>query len=128
MTTERHDYDYAVVRLVPCVPAESFVNVGVILHARTARFLDIKLETRREWLEEKCPELDIEETLRFIEAFALVARGGKDAGPLGLLPAGERFHWLTAPRSAAIQTSPIHTGTTNNPAETLDRLFDRVMR
>lgn len=128
MSTVRHDYDYAVVRLVPCVPTEKFVNIGVVLHARTAHFLDIRLQTHREWLERECPHLDIDLTLRFIEAFASVAHGGAGAGPIGLLPPSERFHWLTAPRSATIQTSPVHTGTTNNPQQTLDRLFEQVIR
>jgi hypothetical protein len=118
-----HDYDYATVRVVPCVAREDFVTVGVVLHARTARFLDARLRRDPAWLAARCPDLDAELLDRFLGAYARVATGGAEGGPVGLLPPSERFHWLTAPRSAAIQTSPVHTGRAADPAATLDHLF-----
>lgn len=124
MSQPRHDYDYATVRIVPCVPDEAFVTVGVVVHARTARFLEARLRAERAWIEEHCPDLDANVVLRYLEAFARVASGGEGAGPVGLLTPSERFHWLTAPRSAAVQTSAVHTGRTSDPAGALDRLFE----
>lgn len=121
--TTRHDYDYATVRLVPCVPREAFVTVGVVLHARTAGYIDARLVADPAWLAEHCRGIDTEIALGFLSAFERVARGGDGSGPVGLLPPSERFHWLTSPRSTAIQTSPIHTGRTTDPMATLDRLF-----
>ena len=118
-----HDYDYATVRVVPCVAREDFVTVGVVLHARTARFLEARLRRDADWLAARCPDLDVALLDRFLDAYARVAAGGPESGPVGLLPPSERFHWLTAPRSAALQTSPVHTGRAADPAATLDHLF-----
>ncbi len=123
MGDRRHDYDYATVRIVPCVPREAFVPVGVVLHARTAQFLDARLRRDAAWLAARCPGLDAGLLLRYLDAYAAVARGGPEGGPVGLLPPSERFHWLAAPRSSALQTSPVHTGRAADPATTLDRLF-----
>ncbi|GAB5519728.1 MAG: DUF3037 domain-containing protein [Rhodothermales bacterium] len=116
-----HDYDYALLRVVPRVHTEQFVNVGVLLHARTARFLGLRLHAGL--------PLDLPHTLSpdllhiHLAAYTQIADGSEDAGPIGLLPPSERFHWLTAPRSAVIQTSALRAGRTTNPAATLDRLF-----
>lgn len=125
MTAPRHDYDYATVRIVPCVPAEAFVTVGVVLHARTARFLEARLRTERDWLLAHCPGLDADLVMRYLAAFDSVASGGPAGGPIGLLTPSERFHWLTAPRSAALQTSAVHTGRTSDPAGALETLFEQ---
>ena len=95
------DYDYAVLRLVPSVHRCAFQNVGVVLHARTARFL----------------------VARFLAAYARIGEGGPAAAPIGLLPPSERFHWLTAPRSAVLQPSAVHAGRTRDPVATLGALF-----
>ncbi len=118
-----HDYDYATVRVVPGVHRGDFVTVGVVLHARTAGFLAARLHRHRAWLAARCPGLDIDLLDRFLAAYEQVAEGGPEAGPVGLYPPSERFHWLTAPRSAALQTSPVHTGRAADPAAVLDRLF-----
>src|SRR5690606_8908365 len=117
------DYDYATVRVVPCVHREEFATVGVVLHARTARFLAARLHRDAGWLAARCPGLDVETLDRFLDAYERVAAGGVEGGPVGLLPPSERFHWLTAPKSAAIQTSAVHTGRTADPAAALERLF-----
>jgi hypothetical protein len=123
MSAPLHDYDYAVVRVVPCVHREAFVPVGVVLHARRAGFLGARLRRDPDWLAARCPNLDADLLDRFLAAYARVADGGADGGPIGLRPPSERFHWLTAPRSAAIQTSAVHTGRAADPAAALDRLF-----
>lgn len=123
MSAPTHDYDYATVRVVPCVHREEFATVGVVLHARTARFLAARLHRDADWLAVRCPGLDVAVLDRFLDAYERVAAGGPEGGPIGLLPPSERFHWLTAPKSAAVQTSSVHTGRTADPAATLDRLF-----
>jgi hypothetical protein len=123
MTTPLHDYDYATVRVVPCVHREDFVTVGVVLHARTAGYLAARLRRDPAWLAARCPGLDAATLDRFLAAYERVAEGGPESGPVGLLPPSERFHWLTAPRSAAVQTSAVHTGRTADPEATLDHLF-----
>ena len=123
------DYDYAIVRIVPRVHLGTFLNVGVVLHARTAHFLDVRLHLDSARLAPLCPDtLDGDLVERHLAAYAQVCRGGADAGPIGLLPPSERFHWLTAPRSAVLQTSPIHAGRTTDPETTLEELFRACIR
>ena len=117
-----HDYDYAMVRVVPCVYREDFVTVGVVLHARRAGFLAARIRRDAEWLAARCPGVDQDVLARYLDAYERVAAGGEVAGPVGLLPPSERFHWLTAPRSAVLQTSPVHTGRSADPALTLEHL------
>ncbi|MDX1418599.1 MAG: DUF3037 domain-containing protein [Rubricoccaceae bacterium] len=121
---EPHDYDWAAVRLVAHVHRGSFETVGVVLHARRARYLGVRL----------CPApaaaaaagLDTGLVRRFFDAYRRVGEGDA-AGPLGLLPPSERFHWLTAPRSTALQASPVHTGRAADLPRTLDDLFQSLV-
>ena len=123
MNAEWIDYDYAVVRVVPHVHLCTFQNVGVVLHARTAGYLDARLYLNRKHLTALCPEMDLELVERYLDAYQRICRGTLDAGPVALLPPSERFHWLTTPRSAVLQTSDVHCGRTRNPEETLEQLF-----
>lgn len=118
------DYDYAIVRVVPRVHLCTFLNVGVVLHARTARFLDVRWRADRECLAALDARLDAALPERYLRAYKRICRGHPDAGPIGLLPPSERFHWLTAPRSTVLQTSTVHGGRTRDPARTLQRLFE----
>ena len=117
------DYDYAVVRVVPLVHLGTFQNVGVVMHARTVGFLETRLYLNRNHLATLAPKLDMDLVARFLDAYQRVCQGGSRAGPIGLLPPSERFHWLTAPRSAALQTSPVHGGRTRDCHQTLEQLF-----
>ncbi|MEM6646025.1 MAG: DUF3037 domain-containing protein [Bacteroidota bacterium] len=120
-----HDYDYALIRVVPRVQTEQFVNVGVVLHARTARFLGLHLHGETDL---SLPDTIASNLLRtHLAAYVHVAEGGTEAGPIGLLPPSERFHWLTAPRSAVIQTSALRAGRTIDPTATLARLFEQCI-
>ena len=116
-------YDYALLRLVPHVHLGDFMTVGVVLQARSADYLDLRLRLEPEAWAARFPSLDIEMALRGLEAYARVCAGGPEGGPIGLLPPSERFHWLTAPRSAVIQSSAVHGGRTRDPAATLERIF-----
>ena len=117
------DFEWAVVRVVPHVHREEFVNVGVILHARTLGYLDTRIEPRWHLIESLQPTLDRDATQRHLEAFRRVCRGDEDAGSIAFETPSERFHWLTAPRSAVVQTSAVHPGRSLNPSEELARLF-----
>lgn len=117
------DYDYAVLRLVPHVHLCTFENVGVVLHARTARYLDLRTHLNRARLAARYSALDLDLAARTLDAYRNICRGGAEAGPIGLLTPSERFHWLTAPRSAVLQISEVHAGRTRNPEVTLEQLF-----
>lgn len=116
------DYEWAVVRLVPQVHRGQRVNVGVILHARTAGFLELCLAPPWPLIEALAPALDRALVTRHLEAYRRVCAGDPKGGTVALLPPSERFHWLTAPRSAMLQTSAIHGGRTRDPARALERL------
>jgi hypothetical protein len=121
-------YSFAVLRLVPHPFLGTFSNVGVVLHARTAEFLGLRVLTDPAALRALAPEVDLELLLRYLEACQAVARGDAAAGPIALLPTSERFHWLTAPRSDVLQCSPVHVGITGDPAAALDELYQREVR
>lgn len=122
-TQEVFDYEYAIIRVVPRVHIGAFVNVGVLLHARTAHYLDARVHINREAVAQLSSALDLTLLERFVEAYLRVCRGGSDAGPVGVLPASGRFHWLTSPRSGVLQTSLVHPGRSCNPDEALARLY-----
>jgi len=122
-STEWIEYDYAIVRVVPLVHVCSFTNIGVVLHARQAGVLAAHIEYDAARLAERCPGIDADLLERYVEAYRRVARGGADAAPIGVLPPSERFHWLTAPRSAVLQTSEVHPGRARELDAELRRLF-----
>jgi len=117
------DYDYAIVRVVPKVHIGLFLNIGVVVHARTAGYLDARFHLDPVAIAHHAPLLDPATLARFANAYHRVCHGGAPGGPIGGLPISERFHWLTAPRSAVLQTSPVHPGRCHDPAEVLERLF-----
>src|SRR5436190_3031573 len=117
-------YDFAILRVVPRVHLGAFVNVGVVIHARTAEFLALRTITELKTLARLAPGLDAELLARYLESCAAICAGDASAGPVALAPPSERFHWLTAPRSDVLQSSPVHEGECKNPAAELDALFD----
>lgn len=121
-------FDYAVVRVVPRVDRGEFINAGVILFCRTRRFLEARVELDQRRLAALNGDLDPALVQIQLEAISRICAGGKQGGPIGQLPQAERFHWLVAPRSALIQTSPVHSGLCIDPAITLERLLDRMVR
>ncbi len=105
-----HAYDYAPLRLVPDVCAGARLDVGVAVHSRTAGFLAVHTHLDRDWLARRAPHVDAGLVARFLDALGAIAAGGAEAGPIGLLPPSERFHWLTAPRSTILQPGPVRGG------------------
>ena len=119
-------YEYAVVRVVPRPDREEFANAGVILACAAARFLEARIVFDAARLHAFSPSLDLELVRAHLDAIPRICAGGTDAGPIGQLGQRERFHWLTAARSAVIQTSAVHTGWCADPRLALDHLV-RVM-
>lgn len=122
-----HAYDYAVLRVVPQVEREEFINVGVIVSCPALKFLATRIHLDPARLHAFAPALDEDLVRSHLASFDAVCRGGTSAGPIGELPARQRFHWLVAPRSTVIQTSPAHTGWCRDPEETIERLFGQYV-
>ena len=120
-------YDYAVVRVVPRVEREEFINAGVILSCQLRGFLGARIALDVARLQALAPDADIDLVQRHLAAIPLICEGHPDAGPIARLPARGRFHWLTARRSSIIQTSPVLTGRCGDPEGTLDRLLRRLV-
>lgn len=119
----RLSYDFAVLRVVPHVHLGAFTPVGVVVHVRTAGFLGLHVLTDPVALRDLIPGVDAELLARYLRSCQQIAEGDHSAGPIALAPPSERFHWLTAPRSDVIQSSPVHGGLTTDPARALDELF-----
>lgn len=120
-------YNYAILRVVPHVYAGTFVPVGVMLHARTAEFIGIRVMDDITQLLRRAPEADSELLGRYLRACRSVIDGDDSAGPVALAPPSERFHWLTAPRSDMLQSSPVHEGLCRDPGVALDELYQRFV-
>lgn len=125
---EKHLFEYAVIRLVPSVEREEFLNVGVILYCQAQDFLRASFELNEERLRAFTGALKIPEIEEHLRAFERICAGGVEAGAIGKLPMGERFRWLTAARSTVVQTSPVHTGLSLDANETLTRLLAKLIR
>ena len=123
-----HTYDYAIIRLVPRVERGELINVGVILSCPAADFLEARVDLNPARLLALDPSLDVEAARAHLDVIPRVCRGGPEAGELGALPQRGRFHWLVSPRSTIIQMSPVHTGRTDDPEKTLQRLLDTMVR
>jgi hypothetical protein len=116
-------YSYATIRVVPRVERGEFLNVGVLLFAREQGFLGARIELDHARLRALAPELDIDLIERHLRTFDDICSGNPRGGPVAALPPPERFHWLVAPRSTMIQTSPVHVGRSDDPRRALEELL-----
>jgi hypothetical protein len=116
-------FDYAVIRIVPCVEREEFFNAGVVLFCPEQRFLGSRVYLNADKLKAFAPELPAAEVQQRLEAIEKICAGDKDGGPIAHLPQRARFHWLVAPRSTLVQVSPAHTGVCEMPEPVLERIF-----
>lgn len=124
---ERYLFEYAVIRVVPHVEREEFLNVGIILYCAGQKFLNARYELDQVRLRVLCDKLDFDELQEYISSFDKICRGGDDAGPIGKLSMPERFRWLTSERSTILQTSKVHPGLCIDADEMLQRLFDQLV-
>jgi hypothetical protein len=121
-------YDYAIVRVVPRVEREEFINAGVIVSCPSKRFLEARIELDEQRLLALDSTIDLETIHNHLATIPAICIGGKDAGAIGQLPQRERFHWMVAPRSTIIQTSAVHTGFCKNPESVLEHLLNTMVR
>lgn len=121
-------YDYAIIRVVPRVEREEFINAGVIVSCPAQNFLEARIELDDERLRGLDPHVDIEAVRRHLASIPVVCAGGKQAGAIGQLSLRARFDWLVAPRSTVIQTSPVHTGRCTTLEDMLEHLLNAMVR
>ena len=121
-------YDYAIVRVVPRVERGEFVNAGIILSCDIERILRAGIELDEAALKALDPDVDLEIVRNALVAIPAVCAGGPEAGAIGKLSPRERFHWLVAPRSTIVQTSPVHTGQCTDLQAALEHLMSRMVR
>ncbi len=116
-------YEYAVIRLVPQVEREEFINVGIILFSKKQKFIRTKIVLPEERLKLFKCEMDLDQIKANLQAFELISAGSKAGGPIACEELPERFRWLTAVRSSIIQTSRPHPGKTTDLEREVERLF-----
>lgn len=120
---EKHLFEYAVIRVMPRVEREEFINTGVVLYCAKQKFLRAKIRLDEARLKILCPTCDPVALQEHLQAFERICAGGRQAGPIGKLPIAERFRWLTATRSTIVQTSKVHPGFCKDAGEMLEKLF-----
>jgi len=121
-------FDYAILRVVPRVEREEFVNAGVILFCLERDYLAARVALDEERVRALFPAADLAAIREHLQAVPRICAGGEGSGPIGELSRRERFHWLVAPRSTVIQVSPVHAGLCEDPARALEHLLDRMVR
>src|ERR1051325_1505750 len=121
-------YSYALVRVVPRVERGEFLNVGVVIFSRELDYLGARLEIDAARLRSLAPDVDFGVVERHLGVFQAICEGAAEGGPIAALPKPERFHWLVAPRSTMIQTSPVHVGRSQNVERALEDLLNEFVR
>ena len=125
--SDRSPYDFAVIRIVPRVEREEFVNAGVVVFCPTRKFLKAKVVIDETRLKALWPSLDVGLIRQHLEPFPAICAGDPDAGPIAARPLRERFHWVVAPRSTMIQISPVHSGLCEAPDAVLQELLAQLV-
>ena|SRR5690554_2890572 len=120
---ESNLFEYAVIRAVPRVEREEFVNVGVILFCKKKKYLNVLYVLNESKIKAFSDTIDFEEFKAHLLAFNEIALGSKGSGPIGELEEAERFRWLTATRSTVLQTSKVHPGLSEDLEKTIERIF-----
>lgn len=124
---DKHLFEYAVIRVVPRVEREEFLNVGIILYCKTKKFLACRYQVDKQKLEVLCPTLDCGDVEGHLQSFEQICVGKKGGSPIAALDIASRFRWLTATRSTIVQTSKTHPGFCTDPAQTLQKLFEHLV-
>lgn len=120
-------FQYVVLRCVPRVDREEFVNVGVVLHCQAADFLEARCHVNRVRLGALDPEVDLDAVCSALDAVEAVCRGDASAGAAGQTSQGTRFGFVRAPRSTVVQPGPVHGGVTDDPVRQLDHLLTTLV-
>ena len=124
---EQQLFEYAVIRVMPRVEREEFINVGVVVYCARKKFLQAAICIDRPRLQAFCGNMDIDDVCRYLNALQRICAGGPGTGPIGRLPVAERFRWLTATRSTVVQTSKVHPGFCEDPQQALLALEQQLV-
>jgi hypothetical protein len=120
-------FDYAILRIVPRVERQEFLNAGVIVLCRERRFLAARIQVDQPRLKALWPDLDLVLVTQHLQAVLRICKGDASAGPIAGLSQSERFHWLTSPRSTVLQVSPVHTGICSQTDDLVERLYTQLV-
>jgi hypothetical protein len=121
-------YEYAVIRVVPKIEREEFINVGLILFSKRQRFIRFEYHIPADKIRSFCQQFDIEQLKENLESFTKICAGAKDGGPIAQLEIDERFRWITAVKSSSIQSSRPHPGFSTNLDATFDKLYEELVK
>lgn len=124
---EQQVFEYAVIRLVPKVEREEFLNIGVVLYCAKYKFLQMRYHVDSIKWNMIDKDLDVNEVISYLEAFNKICVGGKPGGVIGMMDRSDRFRWLTATRSTVMQTSKVHLGLCIDPVNKLEQLFEQLV-
>lgn len=124
---DKHLYEYAVIRVVPRVEREEFVNIGLLLFCKRQKYLRIEYHLATEKIKSICSEFDIDQLRENLDSFVKIGKGSKDGGPIAAFEVSERFRWLTAVKSSSIQTSRPHSGFSIDLDATFDKLYAELV-
>jgi hypothetical protein len=127
MMHEKHLFEYAVIRIVPCVEKEEFINSGIILYCASKKFLQVVYKLNEKRLNAFSTEINTDDINERLKAFEQIAKGEKEGGTIAALPLASRFRWLAATKSTVIQTSAVHPGLCVDPYETMMKLFEQMV-
>ncbi|HJR99895.1 MAG TPA: DUF3037 domain-containing protein [Flavobacterium sp.] len=124
---EKHLYDYAVIRVVPRVEREEFINVGLMLFCKRQKYLRIQYQIPTQKIKSFCSEFDLEQLQNNLDALVAICEGKKEGGPIAQFEKDERFRWITAIKSSSIQTSRPHSGFSKNLDQTFEKLYNELV-
>ena len=124
---EKFTFEYAIIRVVPRVEREEFLNVGVIVFCKRPAFLEMKYLLDEKRILALYPKIDLDDVRQHLHAFEKISKGNKEAGPIALLDHAARFRWLTAKRSTVVQTSAVHPGICNDTEKTVEKLLEQLV-
>lgn len=124
---EKHLYEYTIIRVVPRVEREEFVNVGLMLFCKRQKYLRIQYQIPQEKIIAFCPKFDLEQLEINLEALVTICEGKKEGGPIAQFEKDERFRWITALKSSSIQTSRPHAGFSANLDTTFEKLYNELV-
>ena len=123
----RYLFEYAIIRIVPRVEREEFLNVGIVLYCKERKFLKTKYGINKQRLNAICAEVDCKEVEEHLQSFEKISAGEKAGGQIAVLDMASRFRWLTATRSTIIQTSKVHPGFCEDPNQTMQKLYTQFV-
>ncbi len=124
---EKFTFEYAIIRVVPRVEREEFLNVGVIVFCKRPAFLEMKYLLDEKRISALYPKIDLDDVRQHLHAFEQISKGNKEAGPIALLDHAARFRWLTAKRSTVVQTSAVHPGICSDTEKTVEKLLEQLV-